>query len=77
VLSVKPHHHGENELSVCLNTIYNKISLLTMISNPDHTFLDVNTKYSGNPFQLMFYLTFPTAEQLPTTILTHAASQII
>jgi len=44
-----------------------------MISNPDHTFLDVNTKYSENPFQLMFYHTFPTAERLLSTDLSHAA----
>jgi hypothetical protein len=39
-----------------------------MISNPDHTFLDVNTKYSGNPFQSTISLTFPTDEWTMTTI---------
>ena len=45
-----------------------------MISNPGHTFLDVNTKYSGNPFQLTFYLAFPTTKTPTTTALTHATN---
>lgn len=43
-----------------------------MISNPDHTFLDVNTKYFGNPFQLTFYLTFPTEKRPPATAIKRA-----
>jgi len=71
VLSARPHHYGENKLYICLTSICNKVSLLTMISNPDHTFLDVNTKYFGNPFQLTFYFTLPT-ERPPTKAITSA-----
>lgn len=47
-----------------------------MISNPDHTFLDVNTKYSGNPFQLTFFLTFPTDARPPIAALTCATKMV-
>lgn len=43
-----------------------------MTSNPGHTFLDVNTKYSGNPFQWTFSPTFLTDERPKPTVLTRA-----